>query len=130
SGRGSVGLVAGPGAVVDGRLLFEGVALVELSEKERRKVRGRRIAMVFQDPRASLNPVFTVGHQITDVLTRRAGLTGQAAERRALELLEQVRIPAPRKRLKAYSHELSGGMRHRVQIAVALPADPVVLLAD
>jgi len=93
-------------------------------------VRGREIAYVFQEPMTSLNPVFTVGHQIDEVLRRHLGLSRRDARARALELLRLVRIPAPERRLEEYPHQLSGGMRQRVMIAIALACDPKVLIAD
>jgi peptide/nickel transport system ATP-binding protein len=93
-------------------------------------VRGRQIAFVFQEPMTSLNPVFTVGRQLGEMLTRHLGLSRSAARARAIELLDLVRIPAPERRLEEYPHQLSGGMRQRVMIAIALACDPKVLVAD
>jgi peptide/nickel transport system ATP-binding protein len=117
-------------AVIEGRALFEGRDLLAMSPRELRRVRGRSISFVFQEPMTSLNPVFTVGRQIGEVLQRHLGLSRPAARLRALELLRLVRIPAPDRRLDEYPHQLSGGMRQRVMIAMALACDPKVLVAD
>jgi peptide/nickel transport system ATP-binding protein len=117
-------------AVVSGRVLFEGVDLLSLSSRRLRRVRGRQISYVFQEPMTSLNPVFTVGRQIAEVLQKHLGLSRAASRGRAIELLELVRIPAPERRLGEYPHQLSGGMRQRVMIAMALACDPKVLVAD
>jgi len=117
-------------AVVSGRALFQGTDLLALSPRRLRRVRGREIAYVFQEPMTSLNPVFTVGHQIDEVLRRHLDLPRREARRRALDLLRLVRIPAPERRLDEYPHQLSGGMRQRVMIAMALACDPKVLVAD
>ncbi|HZR94646.1 MAG TPA: ABC transporter ATP-binding protein [Gaiellaceae bacterium] len=117
-------------ASVSGRAIFEGVDLLSLSSRRLRAVRGRSIAYVFQEPMTSLNPVFTVGRQIGEVLERHLGMSARAARARTLELLELVRIPAPERRLDEYPHQLSGGMRQRVMIAMALACDPKVLIAD
>jgi peptide/nickel transport system ATP-binding protein len=117
-------------ATVSGRALFAGRDLLALSQRRLRQVRGREISFVFQEPMTSLNPVFTVGRQIGEVLERHLDLSARAARARTLELLQLVRIPAPDRRLHEYPHQLSGGMRQRVMIAMALACDPKVLVAD
>jgi len=117
-------------AVIGGQAVFEGRDLLAMTPRELRRVRGRAISFVFQEPMTSLNPVFTVGRQISEVLQRHLDLSRTAARARALELLRLVRIPAPERRLDEYPHQLSGGMRQRVMIAMALACDPKVLVAD
>ena len=119
-----------PGRIVSGDIRFNGQSLPGLSQRAYRKLRGREIAMIFQEPMTALNPVFTVGSQIGDVLRRHMGLGRKAARKRAIELLDEVGIPAPDKRVDEYPHQLSGGMRQRVVIAMALSCDPKLLIAD
>ena len=113
-----------------GEAYFDGVDLLGCSERTIRKIRGRRIAMVFQDPTTSLNPMLSVGLQMTEGLRTHLGLDHREATERSVELLHQVGIPAPARRMAAYPHELSGGMRQRVMIAMALSCEPSLLLAD
>jgi peptide/nickel transport system ATP-binding protein len=117
-------------AAVSGSVSFAGTPLLELTESALRDVRGRDIAYVFQEPMTSLNPVLTVGHQIGEVLGRHQRLRGRAADRRALDLLDLVGIPLPARRLREYPHQLSGGMRQRVMIAMAVACRPRLLVAD
>jgi peptide/nickel transport system ATP-binding protein len=117
-------------AAIDGRATFDGVDLLGLSQKRLRQLRGSEISYVFQEPMTSLNPVFSVGRQIGEVLVRHLGVSRAAARKRTIELLELVRIPAPERRLEEFPHQLSGGMRQRVMIAMALACDPRVLVAD
>jgi peptide/nickel transport system ATP-binding protein len=117
-------------AVISGSARFDGRDLLALPPRALRRIRGRAVSFVFQEPMTSLNPVFTVGRQIEEVLHRHLDLGRSAARKRALELLELVRIPAAARRLEEYPHQLSGGMRQRVVIAMALACDPKILVAD
>ena len=119
-----------PGRIVNGSVTFEGNDLVNMPEPEMRQIRGNRIAMVFQEPMTSLNPVLTIGRQLTETLELHQGLTGETALNRAAELLDRVGIPEANQRLKDYPHQFSGGMRQRVMIAIALSCDPKLIIAD
>ncbi|GAA2858053.1 oligopeptide transport system ATP-binding protein [Aminobacter niigataensis] len=119
-----------PGRIAGGEIIFDGKNLLDATEKEMRRIRGKRIAMIFQDPMSSLNPVLTIGRQITESLKLHMDMGGRAAELRATELLDLVGIPSAKKRLKEFPHEFSGGMRQRVMIAMALACNPELLIAD
>jgi peptide/nickel transport system ATP-binding protein len=124
-------LIAAPGRIEPGsRMLFEGKDLMALSDEEMRRVRGNRIAMIFQEPMTALNPVFTIGDQIAEVARVHERASKKAAWSRAVEMLELVGIPAPAERAKEYPHQMSGGMRQRVVIAMALVMKPALVIAD
>ncbi|HUJ17921.1 MAG TPA: ABC transporter ATP-binding protein [Nitrospirota bacterium] len=123
-------LVPYPGRIVSGSIFFEGRNLLTLSPEEMRRVRGAKISMIFQEPMTALNPVFTVGNQIAEVLTTHLKSTSKEAMHSAVELLQAVGIPSPEKRVHEYPHQLSGGMRQRVMIAMAIACKPSLILAD
>jgi len=119
-----------PGRIVDGTIRFDGIDLLALSESQMEDIRGNRISMIFQEPMTSLNPVYTVGDQIAEVVRLHQDLNRREAIDKAIEMLRRVSIPEPERRAHAYPHQLSGGMRQRVMIAMALSCNPKVLIAD
>lgn len=125
-----MGLLGKGGAVIDGSVLFDGKNLLEMTEKELDRIRGDELTMIFQDPLTSLNPVFTVGNQITESIRTHMNLSREEAGKRAVQLLTQVGMPEAEKIMKKYPHTLSGGMRQRAMIAMALSCNPRLLIAD
>ena len=125
-----MGLIDSPGIVRADRLVFDGTDMLKLKGRQRRHIVGKDLSMIFQDPMTALNPSFTVGFQIEEVLRQHLGLKGKAARQRALQLLERVEIPGAESRLDAFPHQLSGGMSQRVAIAMAIAAEPKLLIAD
>ena len=130
TGLSIIGLLEPPGRIAGGEIRLEGKRIDNLSPEEMRRVRGRRVGMVFQDPLTSLNPLFTIGQQLEETIVTHLQLGKAAARERALALLREVGLPAPEARYDAYPHQFSGGMRQRVVIALAIAAEPALLIAD
>jgi len=123
-------LISYPGRIVDGKVIYKGKDLLKLSDEEMRKIRGKEISMIFQDPTAALNPCFTIGDQIMEPILLHEGLSKKEAKEKAIELMTLVGIPSASQRFEEYPHQFSGGMRQRVMIAIALSCNPSLLIAD
>jgi peptide/nickel transport system ATP-binding protein len=130
TGLAVIGLIDPPGRIAGGEISLSGLRIDNLSPEELRRIRGKRIGMIFQDPLTSLNPLYRVGDQLVETITTHLNLSQTAARKRAIDLLAEVGIPAPDKRIDAYPHEFSGGMRQRVVIALAICAEPELIIAD
>src|SRR5499426_1426401 len=130
TGSAVIGLIDPPGRIAGGEIRLSGLRIDNLPPEEMRKIRGKRIGMIFQDPLTSLNPLYRVGEQIAETIRTHMSMSEQAARKRAIDLLAEVGIPAPEKRIDAYPHEFSGGMRQRVVIALAICAEPELIIAD
>jgi peptide/nickel transport system ATP-binding protein len=130
TGLAAIGLIDPPGRISGGSIHLSGLRIDNLPAEEMRRIRGRRIGMIFQDPLTSLNPLYRIGDQLVETIRTHTALSEQAARRRAIDLLAEVGIPAPEKRIDGYPHEFSGGMRQRVVIALAICAEPELIIAD
>ena len=130
TGSAVIGLIDPPGRIAGGEIRLSGLRIDNLPPEDMRKIRGKRIGMIFQDPLTSLNPLYRIGDQIVETIRTHISLSEQAARKRAIDLLAEVGIPAPEKRIDGYPHEFSGGMRQRVVIALAICAEPELIIAD
>ncbi len=130
TGLAVIGLIDPPGRIAGGEIYLSGMRIDNLPAEELRRIRGKRIGMIFQDPLTSLNPLYRIGDQLVETIRTHLNLTKSAARKRAIDLLAEVGIPAPEKRIDAYPHEFSGGMRQRVVIALAICAEPELIIAD
>ena len=130
TGLAVIGLIDPPGRIAGGEIYLSGMRIDNLPPEQMRRIRGKRIGMIFQDPLTSLNPLYRIGDQLVETIKTHTNLSEQAARKRAIDLLAEVGIPAPEKRIDAYPHEFSGGMRQRVVIALAICAEPELIIAD